>query len=315
MPDNEAKKYFYQVLTAIDYAHSQGVSHRDIKPENILLDNHRNIKLGDFGLSNGMRDGEFLSTACGSANYAAPEVIAGHKYCGSEVDVWSLGILLYALLSGTLPFDDANMPALIAKVKSGKYAMPYHISPQASDLIKKIIVTNPLHRLTIAGIFQHPWISGTFPMHVVNKQKEYVIDEGIFGDLLKYPKFMNLKNYDELRRNILARDNFDLFTVSYEMLLFTKMKDGFAEKNEVKTVFRKEKAKNKRKDYAPNDWKYGFILDSTPEEIMTNLLLTLKEMNGRWIIVNPYHIKVILKGQDKKFHVKITIRLYSVSYS
>lgn len=310
----EARKYFYQVLKAIDYLHSQRISHRDIKPENILLDEHKNIKLGDFGLSNLMRDGDFLSTACGSANYAAPEVVTGSKYCGTEVDVWSLGILLYALLTGTLPFDDTNMSALISNIKSAKFITPYYLTPHASDLVKKLIVSKPQHRLSIHQIFQHPWILGSFPIHIKNKQKDYIIDENIFRDVLKYQKFADLKNHDDLRRKILARDNFDIFTVTYEIMLYAKMNERCWEKDEIKTFFVKSYVVDKRKDYTPNDWKYGFILDESPDEIIMNLLLMLKEMNGKWAFMGPYNIKAILKGMNKKFHVKITIRLYSVRF-
>ncbi|OMJ80433.1 hypothetical protein SteCoe_19338 [Stentor coeruleus] len=314
LPECEARKYFYQVLKAIDYLHSQRISHRDIKPENILLDEHKNIKLADFGLSNLMRDGEFLSTACGSANYAAPEVITGSKYCGTEVDVWSLGILLYALLTGTLPFDDISMPALISNIKSAKFIIPHYITPNASDLLKKLIIVNQSHRLTIPQIFKHAWISEAFPIHIRNKQKPYIIDENIFRDVLKYPKFADLKNYDDLRRNILARNNFDIFTVTYEMMLYAKMNETCWEKDEMKTLFTISDVGDKRKDYRPNDWKYGFILDESPDEIMMNLLLMLKEMNGKWVFMGPYNIKAILKGANKKFHVKTVIRLYSVRF-
>ena len=92
--------------------------HRDLKPENLLLDEHNNIKIADFGLANWLEDGNFLDTSCGSPNYAAPEVISGRMYAGPEVDVWSCGVILYALLCGRLPFDDENIPALFRKIKS-----------------------------------------------------------------------------------------------------------------------------------------------------------------------------------------------------
>ena len=93
------------------------VVHRDLKPENLLLDQQENVKIADFGLSNMMTDGEFLRTSCGSPNYAAPEVISGKLYAGPEVDIWSCGVILYALLCGTLPFDDEHVPTLFRKIK------------------------------------------------------------------------------------------------------------------------------------------------------------------------------------------------------
>ena len=94
------------------------IVHRDLKPENLLLDEDNNIKIADFGLANFLKDGDFLSTSCGSPNYAAPEVISGRLYAGPEVDVWSSGVILYALLCGRLPFDDENIPSLFRKIKS-----------------------------------------------------------------------------------------------------------------------------------------------------------------------------------------------------
>ena len=107
--------------------HSHKIVYRDLKPENLLLDQDHNIKIADFGLSNLIRDGEFLHTSCGSPNYASPEVICGSMYAGPEVDVWSCGVILYALLCGSLPFDDENIPNLFKKLKteSTRYQATY----------------------------------------------------------------------------------------------------------------------------------------------------------------------------------------------
>jgi 5'-AMP-activated protein kinase, catalytic alpha subunit len=114
-----------------------------VKPENLLLDADNNIKIADFGLSNNMRDGDFLRTSCGSPNYAAPEVISGNLYAGPEVDVWSCGVILYALLCGSLPFDDESIPNLFKKIKSGMYTLPRYARPPP--------VFCP------CGISPHPW--------------------------------------------------------------------------------------------------------------------------------------------------------------
>ncbi|CAH1426422.1 unnamed protein product [Lactuca virosa] len=119
------------------YCHRNMVVHRDLKPENLLLDAKCNVKIADFGLSNIMRDGHFLKKSCGSPNYAAPEVISGKLYVGPEVDVWRCGVILYALLCRTLPFDDENIPNLFKKIKGGIYTLPSHLSPGARDLIPR----------------------------------------------------------------------------------------------------------------------------------------------------------------------------------
>ncbi|KAK6128843.1 hypothetical protein DH2020_037409 [Rehmannia glutinosa] len=115
--EEEARIFFQQIISGVEYCHRNMVVHRDLKPENLLLDSKCNVKIADFGLSNIMRDGHFLKTSCGSPNYAAPEVISGKLYAGPEVDVWSCGVILYALLCGTLPFDDENIPNLFKKIK------------------------------------------------------------------------------------------------------------------------------------------------------------------------------------------------------
>jgi len=146
-PD-EARHFFHQIVSGVEYCHYHHIVHRDLKPENLLLDADNNIKIADFGLSNVMRDGEFLRTSCGSPNYAAPEVISGHLYAGPEVDVWSCGVILYALLCGSLPFDDESIPNLFKKIKSGMYSLPSHLSQLARDLIPRMLVVDPMKRVT-----------------------------------------------------------------------------------------------------------------------------------------------------------------------
>lgn len=108
LQEHEARRFFQQIISGVDYCHRHMIVHRDLKPENLLLDHNMHVKIADFGLSNMMLDGEFLRTSCGSPNYAAPEVISGKLYAGPEVDIWSCGVILYALLCGTLPFDGEN---------------------------------------------------------------------------------------------------------------------------------------------------------------------------------------------------------------
>jgi 5'-AMP-activated protein kinase catalytic alpha subunit len=131
-----------------------------------LLDNFTNIKIADFGLSNVAYDGDFLRTSCGSPNYAAPEVISGNLYCGPEVDIWSCGVILYALLCGTLPFEDAHMPNQFKKKNSGQIIITSHLSMSAKDLIAKILTVNPLKRLTMDDIKRHNWFVHKLPSYL-----------------------------------------------------------------------------------------------------------------------------------------------------
>lgn len=159
MTEDKARRFFQQIVCAVEYCHRHKIVHRDLKPENLLLDEHLNVKIADFGLSNIMTDGNFLKTSCGSPNYAAPEVISGKLYAGPEVDVWSCGVILYVLLCGRLPFDDEYIPALFKKIQQGAFQIPSYLSPGAIKLIKRMLVVSPVQRITIAEIRQDPWFT------------------------------------------------------------------------------------------------------------------------------------------------------------
>ncbi|OLY85713.1 Carbon catabolite-derepressing protein kinase [Smittium mucronatum] len=166
MPENEAKRFFQQIISAVEFCHKKGIVHRDLKPENLLLDAFNNIKIADFGLSNVVKDGEFLNTSCGSPNYAAPEVINGKLYAGPDVDVWSCGIILYVMLCGKLPFDDENIPNLFKKISSGIFSIPSHVSSGARNLIQQMLIVDPLKRITIAKIRQDHWFNLDLPEYL-----------------------------------------------------------------------------------------------------------------------------------------------------
>jgi len=161
--EDEARRFFQQILSGVEYCHQCMVTHRDLKPENLLLDSNLHVKIADFGLSNMMRDGEFLKTSCGSPNYASPEVVSGKPYVGPEVDVWSCGVVLYALLCGSLPFDDENVPNLFRKIKHGNFTLPGHLSSEAKDLIVQMLVVDPTRRITFAQIRKHSWFLKDLP--------------------------------------------------------------------------------------------------------------------------------------------------------
>ena len=148
---------FQQLISGIEYIHKSGVCHRDLKPENLLLDQDKNLKIVDFGLSNMYSPSMMLKTACGSPCYAAPEMIAGKAYKGLEVDVWSCGIILYAMLCGYLPFEDPDTDKLYKKIIRCDYSFPHYISSDGKDLIKKILNTNPKERYKLSDIRKHPW--------------------------------------------------------------------------------------------------------------------------------------------------------------
>ena len=165
--------------------HALNVVHRDLKPENLLLDANNNIKIVDFGLSNTFKKGQLLKTACGSPCYAAPEMIAGLKYSGDLVDIWSCGIILYALLCGFLPFEDPDTGRLYEKILSGKFAKPPFLQPDSIDLIQSILTNDPNVRYRIKQIKQHRW----FRMH-----EPVCESKGIFIGYQKIPVDSQLLN-------------------------------------------------------------------------------------------------------------------------
>ncbi|KAF8433219.1 kinase-like domain-containing protein [Boletus edulis BED1] len=165
---SEARACFQQIIAAIDYCHRFGVAHRDLKPENLLRDREGNIKVADFGMAawqTGAREG-LLQTACGSPHYAAPEVVMGRAYDGRASDIWSCGVILFALLAGRLPFDDEDLGTLLDKVKSGRYEMPKGIEPDARDLIERMLQRDVEKRITMPEILVHPFFVSSEPRAV-----------------------------------------------------------------------------------------------------------------------------------------------------
>ncbi|KAF0504801.1 Pkinase-domain-containing protein [Gigaspora margarita] len=163
MCEDDARRFFQQIICAVEYCHRHKIVHRDLKPENLLLDPYNNVKIADFGLSNIMTDGDFLKTSCGSPNYAAPEVISGRLYAGPEVDVWSCGVILFVMLCGRLPFDDEYIPTLFKKINGGIYTLPSFISAEAKYLLNSMLIVDPLKRITIQEIRQTSWFNVGLP--------------------------------------------------------------------------------------------------------------------------------------------------------
>lgn len=156
----QSRSFFRQIVSGVGYLHKHGYVHRDLKPENVLLDKDQNLKLIDFGLCAKPTGGldSPLFTSCGSPTYAAPELILGKKYLGSEVDIWSMGVLLYALLCGFLPFDDDSIDSLYKKILSGRYDEPSWLSAESKQLIRFMLQVDPKKRITIDDLLCHPWI-------------------------------------------------------------------------------------------------------------------------------------------------------------
>ena len=157
LSDKEASYFYYQLINGLEYIHSKGVVHRDLKPENLLLGKGNILKIIDFGLSNFFNGKNLLSTPCGSPCYASPEMVSGKKYNGFKIDIWSTGIILYAMVCGYLPFEDNDNEILFRKILECNLEYPDNLSDNVIDLMNKILVTKPERRINIEGIKKHPF--------------------------------------------------------------------------------------------------------------------------------------------------------------
>ncbi|XP_048525308.1 serine/threonine-protein kinase MARK2 isoform X9 [Dendroctonus ponderosae] len=182
MKEKEARAKFRQIVSAVQYCHQKRIIHRDLKAENLLLDSEMNIKIADFGFSNEFTPGNKLDTFCGSPPYAAPELFQGKKYDGPEVDVWSLGVILYTLVSGSLPFDGSTLRELRERVLRGKYRIPFYMSTDCENLLKKFLVLNPAKRASLETIMKDKWMNQGYVGYENDELKPYVEPEADMND-------------------------------------------------------------------------------------------------------------------------------------
>ncbi|XP_042396142.1 SNF1-related protein kinase catalytic subunit alpha KIN10-like isoform X1 [Zingiber officinale] len=300
LQEDEARRFFQQIISGVEYCHRNMVVHRDLKPENLLLDSKCNVKIADFGLSNVMRDGHFLKTSCGSPNYAAPEVITGKFYAGPEVDVWSCGVILYALLCGTLPFDDENIPNLFKIIKGGLYTLPSHLSALARDLIPKMLVVDPTKRIIIGQIREHAWFKIRLPCYLSvpppdTSQQAKKIDEDILLEVTK----MGFDK-DQLIESLHNRIQNEA-TVSYYLLVdnrFRATSGGYLVGDFQETMDYLHTSSsdiaipNRLPSFPHTERKWTLRLQTRAHrEIMTEVLKALRDLNVSWKKNGHYNIK------------------------
>ncbi|XP_042193832.1 MAP/microtubule affinity-regulating kinase 3a isoform X11 [Callorhinchus milii] len=215
MKEKEARAKFRQIVSAVQYCHQKRIVHRDLKAENLLLDADMNIKIADFGFSNEFTIGNKLDTFCGSPPYAAPELFQGKKYDGPEVDVWSLGVILYTLVSGSLPFDGQNLKELRERVLRGKYRIPFYMSTDCENLLKRFLVLNPCKRGTLEQIMKDRWINAG---HDEDELRPFLEPEMDISDPKRIEIMVGMGYTHEEIQESLAKMKYDEITAAYLLL-------------------------------------------------------------------------------------------------
>ncbi|CAJ0576787.1 unnamed protein product, partial [Mesorhabditis spiculigera] len=347
----EARRFFQQIIAGVNYCHKHLVVHRDLKPENLLLDQYNNVKIADFGLSNMMHDGDFLRTSCGSPNYAAPEVLCGNFYCGPEVDIWSCGVILYALLAGTLPFDDDSIHALFKKIKAGIYFIPTHFDDEVSNLLQMMLQVDPMKRATMQDIIGHEWFTTDLASCLFPNSNETsnIVDVSVIEELSKLYHMPEA----EITTALLANEANDI-SQAYDELI--KVKRAVSDQQSPSTrnnslhldlglaglslfgvgspgsnsssystprprldasPLSEPLASPARSTRKAAKWHLGIRSHAKPHEIMGELFQALKRLDYEWIIVDPYHVVVRKKmrpGMSKAPNIGLQLYEFRSSY-
>jgi len=236
LSEEEALHFFQQIVRGVEHCHRFLICHRDLKPENLLLDNNMNVKIADFGMANLQVPTKLLETSCGSPHYASPEVISGEKYDGPTADVWSCGVILFALLTGDLPFNGENIRKLLLKVKTGVYSIPSHVSDKPRDLITKMMQLEPSDRITLNEVTKHPWFCSIpstnipettdSPDDFQDFEDGYPPDYAFEQDLIEALELLGWTNSSELKDNLTGKGK-NSAKIFYQLL--KKRKDEMLE--------------------------------------------------------------------------------------
>jgi len=344
LSENDAQNYFCQIISAVTYIHSKKVVHRDLKLENILLDKNTNsIKIIDFGLSNIARDGDLMSTSVGSPEYASPEIISGSMYSGIETDIWSCGVILYTLLTAKLPFQDDFVPKLFTKIREGRYEMPKDISEECRDLIRRMLSVEPLDRITMEEIKEHPWVKNS--QYFIDSSSFIIIDEEEFYDdqriitqlvnKLKEPKEKILKELET--RNLTYTASYRLLQDTGQFPLEPKSNkllesvikfsvspsisfrgedpfyDNIIKQNSQDTNTLTGKLNIRDTHEGKNGWFLGIMSRTPPKEILRGLVRILNTTGFQWKLINSniYRLKC-RKIYKENIMLKIGIQVFKI---
>ncbi|KAF8381584.1 hypothetical protein PRIPAC_70726 [Pristionchus pacificus] len=338
----EARRFFQQIISGVDYCHRHMVVHRDLKMENFVLDERNNVKILDFGLSNIMTDGDFLKTSCGSPNYAAPEVVSGKLYAGPEVDVWSCGVILYALLCGTLPFDGDHLPTLFMKIKVGKFIIPDYLESSLVNLMKHMLTVGPMERATIKDVINHEWFQKDLPVYLfppINESEASIVDIEAVRDVVE----RYLVQEEEVTSALLGDDPHHHLSIAYNLIVDNKRIADETAKLSIEKFYQMDlsdvprhperisqndstspaagdaaaaagAAAQKSPHMARAKWHLGIRSQSRPADVMLHVFSVMKSLDFEWKILNPYHV-VVRKRPDNPASepTKMSLQLYSLS--
>jgi 5'-AMP-activated protein kinase catalytic alpha subunit len=305
LSEDAARKYFHQLISAVDYCHSRGVYHRDLKPENLLLDENENLKVSDFGLSalaESKRQDGLLHTTCGTPAYVAPEVLSRKGYDGAKTDIWSCGVILFVLVAGYLPFHDTNLIEMYRKISRAEFRCPRIFSTELKDLLYKILDPDPSTRISIARIKRSAWYRKPVEVHAKKNEAETSENTCTGEGPTSGSTECSTSEGNQGPLSLPNLNAFDIISLSTGFNLsgffedkYGRREERFTTRQPVTTVFTKLKELSKRlklkvkkkengilKLAAPKEGKKGVLeLDAEIFEVAPSLLLVeLKKTNG-----------------------------------
>ncbi|KAF8407246.1 hypothetical protein HHK36_006373 [Tetracentron sinense] len=287
LKEDLARKYFQQLISAIDFCHSRGVSHRDLKPENLLLDENEDLKISDFGLSalpvQLLNDG-LLHTQCGTPAYVAPEVLRKKGYDGAKADLWSCGVILFVLLAGFLPFQDENIMKMYRKVFKMDFEFPPWFSSESKRLISKLLVADPEKRITIPAIMRVPWFTKGFTRPIAFSIEDHPLPDKTEEE--------DLKAGSGLERSKSSPPNFNAFD------LISSMSSGF----DLSSLFL-----SKRKAASI------FSSKSSVSTIMAKLELVAKGLRFSVVKMNESKVRMQGTAEGRKGKLSVTAEVFKVA--
>ncbi|KAK4491573.1 hypothetical protein RD792_002325 [Penstemon davidsonii] len=296
LKEDEARKYFQQLIDAVDFCHSRGVYHRDLKPENLLLDASGLLKVSDFGLSalpQQVREDGLLHTTCGTPNYVAPEVINNKGYDGAKADLWSCGVILFVLMAGYLPFEESNLMALYKKINKADFSCPPWFSSSAKKLIKRILDPSPSTRITIAEVLENEWFKKGYKRPIF-EHEEVTLDDvnAIFNESQESPNLVVERREDRPPTPPVTMNAFELISTSQGLNL--------------SSLFEKQMGFVKRET--------RFTSKRPANEIVSKIEQAAVPM-GFDIKKNNYKMKLHGEKSGRKGHLSIATEIFEVAPS